>query len=100
MRKLLAFICLIVGSACLGVGGTLLAAAILPLEGVCSILLGGIWLYLSEILLDQDGRPRLHLMISTIRIPATCSISDGLIPLRRADRIQPLQFFKTLNAMI
>jgi len=52
MRKCLAYICLTAGSACIGVGGTLLVATMLPLEGLLCIILGVAWLYLSEILLN------------------------------------------------
>lgn len=54
MRKLIAFNCLLAGSACLGVGGMLLVAGILPAEGIFCILLGISWLTLAEAILDQN----------------------------------------------
>lgn len=72
MRKLLAFSCLFAGSACLGVGGTLLAAAILPLEGIFCLMLGGLWLFLSEVLLDQTGRPVMIPVISALLASSNC----------------------------
>ncbi len=55
MLKLTSLCCLIAGSACLGVGGMLLLAAMLPLEGILCILLGICWLLLSEAALNRQN---------------------------------------------
>jgi len=53
MSKLIAFSCLLAGSACLGVGGMLLLSGLLLLEGIFCILLGFYWLMLSELTFTQ-----------------------------------------------
>jgi hypothetical protein len=67
MRKFISLCCLLIGSACLGIGGSLLVTGLFPLEGIFCILLSTCWLYLAEAGFTQQVtiRPKEFLLYLT-----------------------------------